>query len=428
MELKNAKGTRDYKPEEKILIDYIVNTLKKIFELYGYNPIETPILERYETLAAKFAAGEASDALKETFRLTDQGKRELGLRFDLTVPFARFIGMNPSIKMPFKKYMIGKVFRDGPIKTGRYREFMQVDPDIVGCESMVADAEIIAMAEKAFKELGISTRVVVNNRKVINGILESLAIPSNKMLGIIISIDKLDKVGKKEVERELLDKGVSSDKINLLLSLLAKEKNNQETIKKLKKVLKTGEGIEGLEEIGSLFDYLKCFGLKDIVFDPGLARGLAYYTGPIFEVFARKSSIKSSIAAGGRYDKLISNYLDSKEKFPATGISFGVDVIIEILKDKEKKKTVTKVFIIPIKTLKESLILAEKLRSEKINTDIDLIGKSISKNLDYADKLGIPYVIFLGSEEIKRKKYKLRNMSSGKEKLLSLKEIYRELK
>src|SRR3989338_8974335 len=176
MKLQTARGVQDVPPEEKIVKNQVVDTLKEMFELYGFAPLENPILERYETLAAKFAAGEASDALKEIFKLKDQGDRDLGLRFDLTVPLARYIAMNPNLKMPFKRYEIGPVFRDGPIKAGRMRQFWQCDLDIIGSSSMVADAECLALLENGFDQLGIDVIIKVNNRKLLNGILEQVGI------------------------------------------------------------------------------------------------------------------------------------------------------------------------------------------------------------------------------------------------------------
>src|SRR3989338_2915117 len=182
MELQTAKGVRDIPPEEKALKNKVVNTLTEVFELYGFAPLETPILERYETLAAKFAAGEESDALKETFTLIDQGDRKLGLRFDLTVPLARFMAMNPTLKMPFKRYEIGRVFRDGPIKLGRYRELWQCDIDTIGSSSMLAEAELLAVVQAAFQKMGIEVVLKINNRKLLNGLLAQTGMSSEAII------------------------------------------------------------------------------------------------------------------------------------------------------------------------------------------------------------------------------------------------------
>jgi len=225
-----AKGTRDFSPKEKILRDQVLNTLKEVCENYGFSPIETPIIERYETLAAKFAAGEESDALEEIFVSIDNGKRKLGLRFDMTVPFSRFFAMNKGLKMPFKKYLTGEVFRDGPIKTGRYRQFTQFDPDIVGVKGMIADAEILSVVDSIFSKLNLGFFIELNNRKIIEGALESAKISKSKWESATISIDKLKKIGKKGVLKELEKKEVQG--MEPVLDALTKEKTNKETLEK----------------------------------------------------------------------------------------------------------------------------------------------------------------------------------------------------
>ncbi len=428
--LQVTKGMRDFPPEEKIMRDEVVGTIKRVFEAYGFNPIETPIIEKYDTLAAKFAAGKESDALKETFKLTDQGKRELGLRFDLTVPFCRFVGMNPNFKMPFKKYAAGNVFRDGPIKTGRYRQFMQMDPDIVGTKSMLADAEMLSLAEMVFKKLGFDVVIELNNRKIIDGIMELNSIPEKERFNVIISIDKLKKAGEDNVKKELKEKGLKNGQIKNIIDCFKAGKDNRKTLAKLKKLLKNNVGQEGVKETEKLIDYLDMFGVKSGVFNPSLARGLAYYTGPVFEVFLKDSGIKSSIAGGGRYDKIIGNYLQTKYEFPATGISFGIDVITEALKEKKKlvRKSVVKAFVIPIGTLKQSIKIVQKLRGEGISTDFDVAERGIRKNLEFVDSYGIPFAIFIGEDELKKKKVKLRDMKSGKEEMISVDDVVERLK
>jgi histidyl-tRNA synthetase len=418
-----AKGTRDFGPKEKILRDYIVNTLKEVCENYGFNPIETPIVERYETLAAKFAAGEESDALKEIFKFKDQGNRKIGLRFDLTVPFARYIAMKKTIKMPFKKYMYGEVFRDGPLKTGRYREFTQLDPDVVGTKSMLADAEIISLLDTAFNKLGLKFYIELNNRKILDGVLLDAGIKEKDWFDITISIDKLKKIGKEGVIKELVEKGYEKKVVKEILDSLSMEKTNDKTLAKLK--IKCEIGQEGLKEMKELFEFLKILKLKTVVFDPSLARGLAYYTGPIYEVFLKDSQIISSVAGGGRYDKLIGNYLNSTEEYPATGVSFGIDVIFEAMK-KAGQKSVVQVYVIPIKTTKECTKIAKELRSKGVNTDMDLIGRGISKNLQYVDSYGIPYAIIVGQKELKQGKVKLRDMKTGKEEFLVVSKIVKK--
>jgi histidyl-tRNA synthetase len=425
--LDNAKGTRDFNPEEKILRGKILNLLKETCENYGFNPIETPIIEKYETLAAKFAAGEDSDALTEIFKLSDQGKRKLGLRFDLTVPFSRYIAMNKGLKMPFKKYITGEVFRDGPIKTGRYRQFTQFDPDIVGCKSMIADAEILALADSVFSKLDFKYEIELNNRKILDGVLFDAKINEKDFFSVTVSIDKIKKIGKEGVLKELKEKGFKN--LKNVLDLLSIEKNNSLTLQKLKKGIKSEIGQEGIKEMEEIFDYLKSLKVKKIKFDPSLARGLAYYTGPIFEIFLTDSKITSSAAGGGRYDKLIGNYLGTNEIIPATGISFGIEVLIEAMRQKGKisQKSVTKVFVIPIKTQNESLKIVRELRESGINTDVDLLNRGISKNLQFANYYEIPYVLLIGQKEIKQNKVTLRDMKTGKEELVSIETLLKKL-
>lgn len=428
-ELQLAKGVRDFPPEEKILRDRIVNTIKEVFELYGYNPIDLPIIERYETLAAKYAAGEESDALKEIFVTHDNGSRKLGLRFDLTVPFSRFMGMNPELKMPFKKYVTGQVFRDGPIKKGRYREFQQFDPDIVGCSDVIADAETMSVTEEVFRRLGFKIEIEFNTRKLLLGIMEDLKIKEDRQISAIISIDKLKKLGEKGVEEEMAANGFDKPLIKKLLDYLRTGKSNEETLSNLKKIVKSDLGKEGVKEIEDLLNYAKLYEMKNLVFLPSLARGLAYYTGPIYEAFLKDSAITSSAAGGGRYDELIGKLQGTDKIIPATGISFGIEVMVEAIKDKEKldQKSVTKAYVIPIKTRNKAIPIVQQLRKAGIKTDYDMMEKGISKNLDYANAYGIPYVIFIGEKELALGKLKLRDMKTGKEEMLTVEEIIKKL-
>jgi histidyl-tRNA synthetase len=413
MELQTAKGVRDFAPEEKIIRNRVVDTLKKNFENYGFSPLETPILERFETLSAKYAGG--SEILKETFKLKDQGNRTLGLRFDLTVPLARFVGMNPTMKLPFKRYEIGRVFRDGPIKLGRMRQFWQCDVDVIGTKSMIADAEILALTSDIFKELKLNVVIKVNNRKLLNGILTEAGVDRYKE-DIILIIDKLAKIGEKGVKKELENLDLTNGQIKDLLKLL-----KQKDLKKLK--VTNDEGREGLKELQELFGYV-----KKIEFDPSLARGLAYYTGTVFEVFTKKGKITSSLAGGGRWDNMIGSYLGSGKEYPAVGIAFGLEPIFETLKQKEKIQTPVKVYLIPIQTQKETMKMAQEFRKAGVNTDLDIIGRGISKNLNYANALNIPFVVFIGPDELKKKKLKLKDMKSGKEEFLTKEQIIKRLK
>ena len=423
MKSQTAKGVRDVPPEEKILKNKVISDLREVFELYGFLPLETPVIERYDTLGAKFAAGEESDAMRETFTLKDQGKRKLGLRFDLTVPLSRFVAMNPTLKMPFKRYQVGPVFRDGPIKLGRSREFWQMDIDTVGTRSMLADAEILAMVQDSFKALNLDTFIKVNNRKLLNGILEEVGIKNKDE--VLITIDKLDKIGKEGISKELKERGCDKTKINKVLSLV----KEGVTLNELKSV-KNETAIEGIKELEELFSYCEAMDVKSVVFDVSLARGLAYYTGTIFEAYLKKGKVTSSLAGGGRYDKLIGNYLGGNREVPAMGISFGLVPIMETLKDekKVKRKSIAKAYVIPIGTELKSLKVVQELRNNKIPASFAIGKKGVSKNLQYANALGIPYAIIIGEKELQKKKVTLRNMETGDELLLSVKDVVKKLK
>lgn len=405
-----AKGTRDLNPDEALTKEYIINNIREVFKLYGFYPIENPSMERYETIASKYAGG--SEILKETFKLLDQGGRELALRYDMTVPLARYIALNPNVKLPFKRYQIGQVYRDGPIKTGRYREFTQADADIVGSSNIIADAECVKLALDVFSRLKIKAEIKVNNRTLIDSILGYLGIDNKKE--VIIAIDKLEKIGEDEVKKELKAKGLNDDKIKKLFSIITAKGSNKEIISKAKKML--GENV-GVKEIEMLLGYVKD---KRVKVRLSLARGLDYYTGNIFEAFS--PAINSSIAAGGRYDNMIGSFVGGNQKYPTVGISFGVDILLDIL-NKEGKKTDTKVFIIPFNTEKKCLDIVKKLRDAGINSELDIMNRGVSKNLDYANQLGIRYVIFAGKKELSKSKLKLRDMQTGKESLISLKKV-----
>ncbi|MFH1209450.1 MAG: histidine--tRNA ligase [archaeon] len=417
MKIQLAKGTKDIRPEEKIKRDYIINILKNVFERYGFVPLETPILERYETLSAKFAAGQESDALRETFKLNDQGNRKLGLRYDLTVPLARFVAMNKDLAMPFKRYQIDKAFRDGPIERGRVREFWQCDVDIVGVKSMKGDAEILNLVKDSFNALNLDVTLKVSNRKILDGILDYLKIKDKE--SVMTSIDKLYKIGIDEVKKELKDKKVNDNQIKELVKIISFKGSNNEKIESLN-FLKNNPGINELKELMNYFD--------DFEFDLTLVRGLSYYTGTVFEAVLKNKELRCSVAGGGRYDKMIGKFMNKKEddEIGAVGIAFGLEPISDVFKF--DKKSNVKLYCIPINAYKESLKIVNELRKNAINTDIDLNDRNISKNLDYANKKGIPFVLIIGENELKLGKYKLKNMADGREEFLTKEELINKLK
>ena len=418
MTLQLPKGTRDLKPEEAIARNKIVGTLKETFELYGYNPLETPILEKYELLASKYAGG--AEILKETFKLKDQGDRELGLRYDLTVPMCRFIAMNPNLKMPFKRYAIGDVFRDGPVESARYRQFTQCDVDVVGVKGMAADAEVITLASRFFKKIGFDCVIRINSRKLLNDLLEYCGVKKDKLEAVILSIDKLEKFGAETVKKELKNKKIDSKIIDKLLEIISIKGTNNEKINEIKKMLINSEGIKEIEE---LIGFLSAAKVKAEL-DVSLARGLSYYTGTVLEAYLNGSKVKSAVCAGGRYDDMIGAFL-GKGEYPAVGLSFGLDRIYDAYAEKNNagQKTTAQVYIAPIGAFSESLKIAEELRNEGVSVDIDLAGKGPSKNLQYANSMGILYVLLIGEEELKQGKVKLKDMNSGKEQLLTAEEL-----
>jgi histidyl-tRNA synthetase len=426
MAVEMAKGVRDFPPEDKIIRDELINNLRIVFESYGYSPLETPSIERLDTLTAKFAAGTESDAAKEIFKLTDQGNRELGLRFDLTVPFSRFIALNPNLKIPFKRYEIGRVFRDGPIKLGRYREFWQCDVDIAGTSNVRAEAELILLALDALKRLKLDAYIEVNNRKVLFGLMEYCGIPNEKHETVIITVDKIAKYGEDVVRKELVDKFIDKHSIEKLLEVFTARGTNNDVLERLTPLLTSEIGKEGLKELKDLFEYLKFLEHGKIVLNIALARGLSYYTGTVFEGFLKNSKVTSSICGGGRYDNMIGMYASNNRQYPAVGISFGLEPISDALKleNPNIKKTVTELYIIPIQTFTESLIIATTLRNSGLNVDIDLMDRGISKNLDYANSQKVPFVAFVGEAELAQQKIKLKNMITGSESLVNLEEAY----
>ena len=428
---ERARGTRDFAGAQALSRQRLGRTLSAVFELYGYNPLETPILERYDTLSSKYAGGD--EILKETFKLKDQGDRELGLRYDLTVPLCRYIATNPNLKMPFKRYQIGDVFRDGPLKIGRYREFVQCDVDVVGVTSMAADAEMVEIAQKVFAELDINVVIKVNSRKVLNGIVAAAGIAESRFETTILTLDKLEKAGRAAVEKELEDKGTSASSIKKLMSFVQTAGSNREKIQKLEKELGE-EGRTGLRELQEAFSFLA--DLTTVSFEPSLARGLAYYTGTVFEVFLAESSgklkeIRSAVAAGGRYDKMISNFVGSGRDFPAVGISFGLDIIEDVLGllQAAARSTTTAAYVIAIKIpLPEAKKVANQLRQNGIRTDLDLSGRDIKKNLEYVAAVGIPYAVFVGEKELQEGSVTIRSMNDGKEQKLPLAKAFDFLK
>lgn len=426
IELRNLKGTRDFMPQEQRIRQDIIRKLQEVFERYGYQPLETPIVCYFDILASKYAGGD--EILKEVYKLQDQGNRELGLRYDLTVPFARVIGMSPDIRLPFKRYEIGKVFRDGPVKTGRSREFIQCDVDSAGIKSVMAEAELMIMASEVYKMLGLDVYISFNNRKLLSGLISASGINSEIAGSVILTLDKLEKIGPEATRLELMGKGANEDSIKMLFSFM---NMTQEAFMSYFRNNPINSLIdEGIREIDELLGYLGNAGIQDIVkFTPCLARGLEIYTGTVYEVFMKDGSITSSVGAGGRYDKIIGAFLGNGIEYPAVGMTFGLDVIFEALAGNMNSWATppVDVYIIPIGTAKEALAIAVNLRKNGVKTDIEMDGRKLKKSLDYANRLGIPFVLILGEEEVKNNTVKLKDMRAGNERTLMLYELKPDL-
>lgn len=416
--LKNVKGTKDFMPQEQAIRNRIRRTLEEVFETYGCKPLETPTLQYYELLASKYGGGD--EILKEVYQLSDQGKRELALRYDLTVPLAKVVGMNPEMRLPFKRYEIGKVFRDGPVKPGRFREFVQCDVDIVGTSSMLAEAELISMAFAAFERLGLAVYIEVNNRKLLSGVLQAMGIPEERAGDVMLSLDKLEKIGVDGVRKDLQERNVEVPIIDAIASFLQEGATGLE---ELAARFVTPQVQEGAGELRELFAYLEGAGVTgEVRFNPFLARGLSIYTGTVYEIFLRDGTIASSIGSGGRYDRIIGQFLGDGRQYPAVGISFGLDVILTALamRQGEGEARSADVFLVPLGTEADSLGLANRLREGGIKVELELSGRRLKKALDYANKEAIPFVLIFGENEKNSGTIVIRDMRRGAEETVPL--------
>lgn len=409
MKIQNVKGGYDFLPKEQKIRNYINNILKEIFEQYGFESIETPILCYYDMLSDKY--DEENDILNEIYKLSDQGERKLGLRYDLTVPFAKFIALNKNqIKFPFKRYEIAKVFRDGPVRIGRDREFTQCDVDVVGLSGQLIEAELLSIFVKAFNKLKIEIVIKYNSRNLMNGLILESGIDSALIQNVTTIIDKKDKLPKLEFEDKLIEIGLTKNQIDNIVNYfdLSLEELNIMFANTSNEKIKIG-----LEELDSLEKDLKGINIFSVCnFSSSLARGQNYYTGNVFEVYDKNGIINGSIGAGGRYDKMITEFINDGNEYPTVGISFGLSAIYELLKNNTmfNDKSNTDIYIIPMDTEIESLMLANNLRDLGYNVEIEMKNKKLKKSLDYANKEKIPYVIILGENEIKNNTIIVKDM------------------
>lgn len=421
MELKNLKGTEDFLFSDQIVRNKVMDTLKTNFEKYGYMPIETPILNYYDLLSLKY--DDNDEILNEIYRLTDQGNRDIGLRYDLTVPFCKVVGMQKELRLPFRRYEIGKVFRNGPVKLGRTREFYQCDVDVVGIDGRLIETEQIVMAIEIFKSLGIDINVLYNNRKLMNGLLIEAGIqkPTFTVIGILDKLDKVDKTTIYEMfEKEKINKTI----VDNIFSIFGKtlEEYNNIYVNTTNQLLK-----EGLEELNEVTNNLKKLNYENnIVFDSYLSRGLEIYTGIVFEFRDKLKRLTNSLGAGGRYDKIITNFINDGNTYPAVGLSFGLEPIYVILKNEESKPLID-YYIIPMETELECLTLAQKIRNKNKKVLVEMNKRKIKKSFDYANKENIPYVIVLGENEIKENKVTIKNMKESTQETIELEEFLRRI-
>lgn len=435
------KGTRDFSPVEMAKRNYIFDTIREVYALYGFQQIETPAMETLQTLMGKY--GEEGDKLlfkilnsgdylgkvdKEDFENPNLLKLaakmcEKGLRYDLTVPFARYVVMHrEELQMPFKRYQIQPVWRADRPQKGRYREFYQCDADIVGSDSLLNEVELMQIIDTVFDKLGIRVAIKINNRKILTGIAEIIG-EADKIVDITVAIDKLDKIGLEGVNEELKKNGISQDAIDKLQPIIALSGKNEEKLNTIEGVLASSEiGMKGVQEVKTIFDYLKSCNLKNrFELDLTLARGLNYYTGAIFEVKALDVQI-GSITGGGRYDNLTGIF--GLPNLSGVGISFGADRIFDVLNalDLYPQKTTdtTKLLFVNFgdKETAYCMPLASQCRKEGISCEIFPDKAKIKKQMAYANAKRIAFVAMAGENEINDNKVTLKNMETGEQMLV----------
>lgn len=440
------KGTRDFSPIEMAKRNYIFDTIKQVYQLYGFQQIETPAMETLQTLMGKY--GEEGDKLlfkvlnsgdfllkvndeelkeRNTLHLAAQ-LCEKGLRYDLTVPFARYVVMHrDELQLPFKRYQMQPVWRADRPQKGRYREFWQFDGDIVGSDSLLNEVELMQIVDTVFTRFGVRIQIKMNNRKILTGIAEVIG-AAEKIVDITVAIDKLDKIGLENVNAELRENGLSEDQIQKLQPIIILEGDNDEKLRIITDVLKESEiGLKGVEETRFILDTLKRLNLgNEIQFDLTLARGLNYYTGAIFEVKALDVQI-GSITGGGRYDNLTGIF--GMPGISGVGVSFGVDRIFDVLNalDGYPKDTVNSTQVLFVnfgeKETSYCLPIVAKVREAGIRTEIFPDSAKMKKQMSYANAKQIPFVAIVGENEMAVGKVTLKNMLTGEQQLLGTEEL-----
>jgi len=443
------KGTRDFGPIEMAKRNYIFNTIRSVYELYGFQQIETPAQETLQTLMGKY--GEEGDKLlfkilnsgdylnkiddqelteRNTLRLASK-ICEKGLRYDLTVPFARYVVMHrEELQLPFKRYQVQPVWRADRPQKGRYREFYQFDGDVVGSDSLLNEVELMQIVDTVFTRFGVRVQIKINNRKILTGIAEVIG-AAEKIVDITVAIDKLDKIGIDNVNQELREDGLSEEQIQKLQPIIMLDGTNEQKLATIAEVLKESEtGLKGVEETKYILGFLTSLN-NEIQLDLTLARGLSYYTGAIFEVKALDTPM-GSISGGGRYDNLTGIF--GMPGLSGVGISFGVDRIYDVLNaldlyPKDSLNTTQVLFInFGEKETAYCLPIIAKVRQAGIRAEIFPDSAKMKKQMSYANAKQIPYVVLAGESEIAAQKVTLKNMSTGEQQLLSVDEIIHAMK
>lgn len=431
-EPRTLAGFMELMPNEQILFEQMKQKIEKAYQKFGFLPLDTPILELSEVLLAK-AGGETE---KQIYRF-EKGDTDISMRFDLTVPLAKYVAKNyGNLSFPFRRYQIGKVYRGERTQKGRFREFYQCDIDIIGDGelSIINDAELPSVIYNVFKELGFDDFTIkINNRKLFNGLFESLNQKENAV-EILRIIDKIEKIGKEAVIEELERIEVPTESINKIIDFIEIEGTTDEKLQKLQDLNIENDIFKtGLEELTLVVKYIRLFGIPDSNFkvDLTIARGLDYYTGTVYETFLNEYREIGSVCSGGRYENLAENYTD--KKLPGVGVSIGLTRLFYKLNElnliKANKKSIAEILIIPmLEDLSVPIKIANDLRSQGINTEIFLNDKKLKAKMKYADKLEIPYVIVVGEDEANSGIVKIKNMLTGNEKKCKIEEIVQTIK
>ncbi len=426
------RGMRDILPEQMLRRHYVINTVQAVFEEFGFEPLQTPALELSEVLMGKYGP----DAEKLIYQAGHSGgKEDISLRYDLSVPLCRVIAMYPQLPKPFKRYQIDPVWRAERPQKGRYRQFYQCDADTVGSESMLADAENVSLIYQVLSRLGFKQFTInVNDRKLITGIGQFAGVPAGQLGGLYRAIDKLDKIGLDGVREELRQNEIPEPVIAKLLTLLQIEGDAETVLGALGEQLGDAEAArEGIAELTELIGYLTMLGVPEECYrvNAAMVRGLEYYTGPIYETVVEEPKI-GSITGGGRYDELIGSF--SKQSYPATGTSFGIERIIDVMEEfamfpPSIGKTVTDVLVSVFddELMPESLKLATLLRQNGVRTEVYFRAARISAQIKYADNRGIPYVAILGSDEVESGAVAIRNLATREQQTVAREEVVARL-